>query len=156
MRVCTGTVDPFKRIQELEQLLAHERAKIAQLQASGTLPGPAQQGNITGGSEFKPTLCGVPLCDDVCHVGSLEGLDMRSIRLKPTLVTLAAEQVGCGMVIADKDKVLHSAGGKHCARPGGRIFLNGCYWHCIEGMKPMTYWFLTFGISAIRTCLLAY
>ena len=35
------------------------------------------------------------------------------------------------MVIADKDKVLHSAGGKYCARPDCCVFLNGIYWHCL-------------------------
>ena len=34
-------------------------------------------------------------------------------------------------MIADKDKVLHSAGGKHCARPDCCVFLNGIYWHCL-------------------------
>ena len=34
-------------------------------------------------------------------------------------------------MIADKDKVLHSAGGKYCARPDCCVFLNGIYWHCL-------------------------
>ena len=102
MCILTGPVPDDERFRRLQNLVAQpgallaqqgalleqERAKNAQCQASGTHPCPGPHEKNVGGADSIPTLFGQALSGDVCHVGSLQGLDMSMMRLHPTLVKI--------------------------------------------------------------------